>query len=136
MRPILAFPALQGMAYPKLDERNLVRVVAGPEAVPSLPEADRNAVRIMMTSATRGCSSEMARTLPNLRLVVSQGAGTDRIDLAVLEQRGVRVRCVGEALTDDVADLTMALTHMLCRDLLRADAFARPMCASRHRCRR
>ncbi len=37
----------------------------------------------------------------------------------------MRVRCVGEALTDDVADLAMALTLMLCRGLVRADAFAR-----------
>jgi lactate dehydrogenase-like 2-hydroxyacid dehydrogenase len=56
---------------------------------------------------------------------VAQGVGTDRIDLAALEQKGIRVRCVGEALTDDVVDLAMALTHMLCRDLVRADTFAR-----------
>ncbi len=42
-----------------------------------------------------------------------------------LSKRGVRVRCVGEALTDDVADLAMALTQMLCRNLVQADAFAR-----------
>jgi phosphoglycerate dehydrogenase-like enzyme len=125
MRPILAFPALVGMAYPKLDAQNLVRIVAGPEAVASMPEAERVAVHVLMTSATRGCSIEVANALPNLLFVVSQGVGTDRIDLTALEQKGIRVRCVGEALTDDVADLAMALTHMLCRDLVRADAFAR-----------
>ena len=125
MRPIIAFPTLAGMTYPTLDERNLVRIVAGPEAVASLTEADRAPVRILMTSATRGCSIEVADALPNLRFVVSQGVGTDRIDLVALERKGVKVRCVGEALTDDVADLAMALTHMLCRDLVHADAFAR-----------
>ena len=125
MHPIIAFPALEGMAYPKLVERNLMRIVAGPEAVSSLPEAERLAACVLMTSATRGCSIQIADALPNLCFVVSQGVGTDKIDLAALKQRGIKVRCIGEALTDDVADLAMALTHMLCRDLIRADTFAR-----------
>jgi glyoxylate reductase/hydroxypyruvate reductase 2 len=113
------------MTYPKLDDRSLVRTVSGPEEIPSLPEADRAAVRVLMTSATRGCSVQTADFLPNLGFVVSQGAGSDRIDISALNARGVTVRCVGEALTDDVADLAMALTLMLCRGLVRADAFAR-----------
>jgi glyoxylate reductase/hydroxypyruvate reductase 2 len=60
-----------------------------------------------------------------LGFVISQGAGSDRIDIPALNARGVKVRCVGEALTDDVADLAMALTLMLCRGLVRADAFTR-----------
>ena len=125
MRPIIAFPALAGMTYPKLDQQNLMRVVAGPEDVELLPQADRDAARVLMTSATRGCSLEVVNALPNLGFVVSQGVGTDKIDLAALHQRDVKVRCIGEALTDDVADLAMALTHMLCRELIRADQFAR-----------
>ena len=125
MRPIIAYPALAGMAYPRLQEQNVMHVVSGPEAVVSLPEAERVAARVLMTSATRGCSIDIANALPNLGFVVSQGVGTDKIDLIGLEQKGVRVRCVGESLTDDVADLAMALTHMLCRDLVRADAHAR-----------
>jgi phosphoglycerate dehydrogenase-like enzyme len=123
MYPIIAFPALKGMTYPKLD--GLVQIVAGPEKISELPEADRAAVRVLMTSASRGCSADMADALPNLGLVVSQGVGTDIIDMLALERRGVKLRCVGESLTDDVADLAMTLTHMLCRDLVNADAFAR-----------
>jgi phosphoglycerate dehydrogenase-like enzyme len=58
-------------------------------------------------------------------LVVSQGAGQERIDVTGLSKRGVKMRFVSEALTDDVADLAMALTHMLYRNLLHADEFAR-----------
>jgi phosphoglycerate dehydrogenase-like enzyme len=125
MYPIIAFPALAGMTYPMLENRGLMRIVPGPRDIPSLPEADRATVRVLMTSATRGCSAEIADALPNLRFVISQGAGNEHIDIAALEKRGVRVRCVGEALTDDVADLAMALTLTLCRSLVRADAFAR-----------
>lgn len=123
--PVLAFPALAGMAYPRLDAGHLVRVVAEPAAIPELPRDDRLAVRVLMTSATRGCSAAVADALPNLGLVISQGVGQDRIDLPVLASRGVRVRSVGEALTEDVADLAMALVQMIARNLVRADAFAR-----------
>jgi hydroxypyruvate reductase len=125
MHPIIAFPALKGMTYPKLDELGLVCIVAGPEKISSLPDADRASVRVLMTSASRGCSAEIADALPNLGYVISQGVGTELIDMLALEKRGVKLRCVGEALTDDVADLAMTLTHMLCRDLVNADAFAR-----------
>jgi glyoxylate reductase/hydroxypyruvate reductase 2 len=67
----------------------------------------------------------MADALPALGLVVSQGVGLDKIDGCALAARGIRLRSVGEAATEDVADLAMALTQMLCRGLVRADAFAR-----------
>ena len=125
MTPVIGFQALEGMDYPQLRTRGLLRVVPAPADILSMPRADRMGVRVLMTSASRGCSSELAEALPNLEFVVSQGAGQERIAMVDLAARGVKVRCVGEALTDDVADLAMALTHMLCRNLLRADSFAR-----------
>jgi hydroxypyruvate reductase len=121
--PVLGFPALAGMAYPRLE--GLLQVVAGPDDIPALPSEARAAVRVLMTSASRGCSAAMAEALPALGLVVSQGVGLDKIDEGALAARGIRLRSVGEAATDDVADLAMALTQMLCRGLVRADAFAR-----------
>ena len=123
--PILTFPALAGMSYPRLEADNLVRVVPEPKSILELPEDERAPVRVLMTSATRGCSAVIAESLPNLRLVVSQGVGQDRIDIPALSSRGVRVRSIGEALTEDVADLAMSLVQMITRDLVRADAFAR-----------
>ena len=125
MAAVLSFPMLAGMNYPRLEAGGLVRRVADEAAILALPAAEREAVRVLMTSATRGCSRALAEALPNLRLVVSQGAGQDRLDLAALGARGVRVRSVGEALTEDVADLAMALAQMASRQLVRADAFAR-----------
>ena len=111
------------MAYPKLED--LLRVVAGPADIAALPLEARQGVRVLMTSASRGCSAAMVDALPALGLVVSQGVGLDKIDTGALAARGIRLRSVGEAATDDVADLAMALTQMMCRGLVRADAFAR-----------
>ena len=102
-----------------------MRVVQSPDEIPHLPEAERASIRVLMTSASRGCSAKVVDALPNLGFVISQGVGTELIDMSGLAERRIRVRCVSEALTDDVADLAMALTQMLCRSLLLADAFAR-----------
>jgi hydroxypyruvate reductase len=125
MVPVLAFPALAGMAYPALEQPPVMRVVPDPASIASLPTADRAAVRVLMTSASRGCTVQMIKSLPNLGFVVSQGSGLDKIDLPALKARGIRFRNIGETQTEDVADLAMALTQMLCRRLLQADVFAR-----------
>jgi len=124
-RPVLAFPALAGMTYPRLEAQGLLKGVLGLAEVTVLPLHDRQAIRVLMTSASRGCSADVIAALPNLGLVVSQGVGQDKIDTTALIARSIRLRCVGEAATDDVADLAMALTQILCRGLVRADAFAR-----------
>lgn len=113
------------MAFPRLTAAAVLQEVAGPAEVLALPEAERQGVRVLMTSASRGCSVAMIDALPRLGFVVSQGVGLDKIDTGALAARGIRLRCVGEAVTEDVADLAMTLTQMLCRGLVRADAFAR-----------
>lgn len=124
-KPVLSYPALPGMIYPRLEAAKLVTVVQDERGIMALPEHQRDPVRVLMTSATRGCSGDLVARLPNLRFVLSQGAGQDRIDLSALGERGIRLRSVGEALTEDVADLAMALTQMTSRSLIRADLFAR-----------
>lgn len=123
MPPILAFPALAGMSYPRLEP--FWQIAPDAAAIAALPVDARAKVRVLMTSASRGCSAAMVDLLPNLAFVISQGAGLDKIDTGALAARGIRLRSVSETVTEDVADLAMALTQMLCRNLRNADAFAR-----------
>lgn len=46
---------------------------------------------------------------PNLRLVANYGAGVDHIDLATARQRGITVTNTPDVLTEDTADMNMAL---------------------------
>ena len=48
--PVLAFPAVAGMAYPTLDAQGLIHVVTGTADVAALPLRDRQAVRVLMTT--------------------------------------------------------------------------------------
>ena len=51
----------------------------------------------------------LANANPNLRLIASFGTGVDHIDLASARQRGITVTSTPGVLTEDTADMTMAL---------------------------
>jgi glyoxylate reductase len=51
----------------------------------------------------------IAQAGPNLRLIANFGAGVDHIDLAAARDRGITVTNTPGVLTEDTADMTMAL---------------------------
>jgi glyoxylate reductase len=51
----------------------------------------------------------LAKAGPNLRLIANYGAGVDHIDVAAALERGITVTNTPGVLTEDTADLTMAL---------------------------
>ncbi len=51
----------------------------------------------------------IAQAGPQLRLIANYGAGVDHIDVASARQRGILVSNTPGVLTDDTADMTMAL---------------------------
>jgi glyoxylate reductase/hydroxypyruvate reductase 2 len=125
MPPVLAYPALAGAEYPRLDELGVRQIVDSPEALLALPEDRRRGVKVLITSASRGCDERIVDALPDLAFVLSQGVGEDKLDHAALVRRGIVLRTLGESVTEDVADHAMCLMQVMCRRLLQADAFAR-----------
>ncbi len=51
----------------------------------------------------------LARAGPRLKLIANYGVGVDHIDVATARQRGILVSNTPGVLTDDTADMTMAL---------------------------
>lgn len=51
----------------------------------------------------------IAQAGPNLRLIANFGAGVDHIDIATCRERGILVSNTPDVVTDDTADMTMAL---------------------------
>jgi glyoxylate reductase len=51
----------------------------------------------------------LAQAGPRLKLIANYGAGVDHIDVATARQRGILVSNTPGVLTDDTADMTMAL---------------------------
>ncbi len=62
---------------------------------------------------------------PNLRLIANYGAGTDHIDVACAHARGIIVTNTPGVLTEDTADLTMALILAVPRRLVEGDRITR-----------
>lgn len=62
---------------------------------------------------------------PNLRLIANFGAGTEHIDVAAAHARNIVVTNTPGVLTEDTADLTMALILAVPRRLVEGDRLAR-----------
>ena len=65
------------------------------------------------------------RAGPQLRVVANYGVGVDNVDLEAARARNVVIANTPDVLTDDVAELTIALTLALLRRVAEGDRFLR-----------
>ncbi len=85
--------------------------------------ADR--IRAIATDAVIGFKANLIDALPNLEVIVSNGAGTDALDLDAAKKRGIPVTNTPGVLAGDVADLAMGLAISVIRRMRAADAYIR-----------
>ena len=88
-------------------------------------EAPRPGIRIAVTMALAGATEAQFARLPDLRLLSSQGAGLERIDLAAAARRGIAVAYTPDVMTEDVADAAIGLMYAAARRVAEADRFVR-----------
>ncbi len=74
-----------------------------------LIEAVKTADVLVPTVTDRIDSAILSQAGENLRLIANYGTGVDHIDLASARQRGITVTNTPDVLTEDTADMTMAL---------------------------
>ena len=74
-----------------------------------LIELAKDADVLVPTVTDRIDSGVLSQAGPNLRLVASFGTGVDHIDLQTARQRGITVTNTPGVLTEDTADMSMAL---------------------------
>ena len=72
-----------------------------------------------------GVNAALMDKLPDLKLIASNGAGLERIDLAEAKRRGIAVCHTPDELAEDVADGAIALTYAIMRRVVEADRFVR-----------
>ncbi|MEX1147882.1 MAG: D-glycerate dehydrogenase [Sphingomonadales bacterium] len=91
----------------------LFNVELNVEDTPMTPEQLTDAVRradvLVPTVTDRLDGRILAHAGPQLRLIANFGTGIDHIDLAAARQRGITVTNTPGVLTEDTADMTMAL---------------------------
>lgn len=88
-------------------------------------EGPRPGFRIAVTMAVQGAADAQFARLPDLRLLVSQGAGLERVDLPAAARRGIAVAYTPDVMTEDVADAAIGLMYAAARRVAEADRFVR-----------
>ena len=81
--------------------------------------------RVVVTSGGRGIDGATLAKLPLVKLVSCFGVGVDAIDLGYCAKHGIAVTNTPDVLTDDVADLAVALMLASLRRVAQADRFVR-----------
>lgn len=91
----------------------------GPEALAALPGEVRARARGLLFKGHSTLGGEHMDALPSLGIVANYGVGYDAIDVEAARARGVRVSNTPGVLSDDVADLAVAMGIALTRDMVR-----------------
>ncbi|MFK7943211.1 MAG: 2-hydroxyacid dehydrogenase [Paracoccaceae bacterium] len=93
--------------------RELFDVVLNEADAPMTPEALGQAVQgadvLVPTLTDRIDQKLLAQAGPDLKLIANYGAGVDHIDVATARSRGILVSNTPDVLSEDTADMTMAL---------------------------
>jgi lactate dehydrogenase-like 2-hydroxyacid dehydrogenase len=82
-------------------------------------------VRGIATRGELGANRAMIEACPSLEVVSVYGVGFDAVDLAACRERGVRVTNTPDVLTNDVADLGIAMMLCMSRGMIGAERWVR-----------
>lgn len=83
-------------------------VLETPEGAPSPEQAEAATAYVVFGGSP--ASAALIDSLPNLKIIAVHGVGYDGVDVAHARSRGVVVSNTPDVLTEDVADLALALT--------------------------
>lgn len=82
-------------------------------------------IRAVATRGELGASASLIGTLPKLEVVSVYGVGYDAVDLAACREKGIRVTNTPDVLTNDVADLGIAMMLTQSRGMIGAERWVK-----------
>ncbi len=82
-------------------------------------------VRAIATRGELGANAAMISACPSLEVICVYGVGYDAVDLDAARSRGIRVTNTPDVLTNDVADLGVAMMLAQSRGMMRAETWVR-----------
>ncbi|MCF3641789.1 2-hydroxyacid dehydrogenase [Rhizobium sp. TRM95111] len=121
---------LQVGPYPQWDEAPLqeaftVHRYFEADDKPSFLAEVGGRVRAIATRGELGANRTMIEACPALELISVYGVGFDAVDLAACRDRSIRVTNTPDVLTNDVADLGVAMMLCLSRGMVGAERWVR-----------
>ncbi len=115
-------------------ERTFERELVARYETPKLPDGPQRGrflaehaaeIRVVVASGPPGVDADTMAALPNLEVIVNNGAGVDLIDLDAAKRRGIGVSNTPDVLSDSVADTALGLILMTLRRFGAADRYVR-----------
>ncbi|WP_170975827.1 2-hydroxyacid dehydrogenase [Rhizobium sp. FY34] len=82
-------------------------------------------IRGIATRGELGANRAMIQACPKLEVISVYGVGFDAVDLEACRERGIRVTNTPDVLTNDVADLGLAMMLCLSRGMIGAETWVR-----------
>jgi lactate dehydrogenase-like 2-hydroxyacid dehydrogenase len=82
-------------------------------------------IRAIATRGDLGANAQMIAACPKLEMIAVYGVGYDAVDLGACRARGIRISNTPDVLTNDVADLGVAMMLAQSRGVLGADRWVR-----------
>lgn len=82
-------------------------------------------IRAIATRGELGASADLIAALPKLEVISVYGVGYDAVNLDAARARGIRVTNTPDVLTNDVADLGVAMMLVQSRGMIGAEAWVR-----------
>lgn len=79
----------------------------------------------VVTDGGRGVDASVLKQLPGVKIVSVFGVGVDAVDLEYCRSNAIPVTNTPDVLSDDVADMAVALALAISRQLVSGDAYAR-----------
>lgn len=123
--PVLLLAPLYPPTQAELEARHrVVRLWEAPDRGAQL-DALADTCRVAVTHAGRGIDAATIARLPRLELVAVFGVGLDAIDVEACRGRGIAISNTPDVLTEDVADLALALLLGTLRRIPQGDRFVR-----------
>jgi len=108
----------------KLDDMYKVHRLYDPAQKQTI-DAAAGSIRGVVTGGGTGLANDWIERLPALGIIAINGVGTDRVDLPFARARNVDVTTTPGVLTDDVADIGMALMLAVMRRITEGDRMVR-----------
>jgi len=124
-QPVLLMCPLYEPTQQELESRWAVQRFYQAQDKPALLSALAQTCEVVVTAGGRGIEASVLSQLPRLKLVSCFGVGVDAIDLDYCKAHGIAVTNTPDVLTDDVADLAVALMLASLRQVVAADRWVR-----------
>lgn len=128
---------LQVGPYPDWDQVpldkafDMKRLFEASDAKSFLAEHGPN-VRGIATRGELGADADMIAACPNLEVISVYGVGYDAVDLSACAPRGIKVTNTPDVLTEDVADLGIAMMLCQSRGMIGAETWVRDGSWAKH----